>query len=438
MRKQQHQDDDRGRGELRELAARACAFAHRGLRRAAVDHERAGERGGGVRHRQPEDVGVLVDAFVMTRRHRARGRRALRDDDEEARSRHRNQRDHLVPAGRRHGERGEPARDGADDRDAAPAEVEGGAVGDRRADREERDRKARQEAPCGENGADHQNGKDERRRVNGAGMAEDLDQPRHRAARRRLHADEVAQHGNADLDADAGEKSDEDGARQEVREEAELQHARDEKERAREQCHDADERHVFLARLRRHRREAAREDRRGGGVGGDDQVPRRPEQREGDRRQQQRVETRDHRHSGDPRIAHHLRDVHRRQRQPRQCVAPRLAAMQRTQPLEKSHGQRLLPGPVAAPIVRDSRSLCERLLGLGLFILCPHVRCTAERARREAKNEAGPAARRGFATKRLALSAATRRERVPWGATLRCFPREDTRSWLPHLATSAP
>jgi len=47
-------------------------------------------------------------------------------------------------------------------------------------------------------------------------------------------------------------------------------------------------------------------------------------------------------------------------------------------------------------------------------------------AMREARSGSRPAAWRGFGTKRMAISAATRRERAaPWSVTLRCFPRED-------------
>src|SRR6266550_9698 len=58
-------------------------------------------------------------------------------------------------------------------------------------------------------------------------------------------------------------------------------------------------------------------------------------------------------------------------------------------------------------------------------------------ARRE--GEGGSSTRRDFATQRQAFSAATRRERASWDATLRCPPREDAQSSLRRCALiSAP
>jgi hypothetical protein len=70
----------RNSSELGDLAARAGPIRHRGLRRAAVDHKRSAHRSDCIRHRQPEDVGVLLDPFVVTLGERPRRRRALRDD----------------------------------------------------------------------------------------------------------------------------------------------------------------------------------------------------------------------------------------------------------------------------------------------------------------------------------------------------------------------
>ena len=95
---QQHQQHDACEYQLRDLAARARAIRHRGLGRAAVDHERPAHRGGGIRGRQPEDVRILVDALVITQRECARCRGALRDDHHEARSGDRQQRQGFAPA----------------------------------------------------------------------------------------------------------------------------------------------------------------------------------------------------------------------------------------------------------------------------------------------------------------------------------------------------
>ena len=53
---QQHQQHDAGEDQLCDLAARAGAIRHRGLRRAAIDHERPAQRRGRIRRRQAEDV----------------------------------------------------------------------------------------------------------------------------------------------------------------------------------------------------------------------------------------------------------------------------------------------------------------------------------------------------------------------------------------------
>ena len=66
----------------------------------------------------------------------------------------------------------------------------------------------------------------------------------------------------------------------------------------------------------------------------------------------------------------------------------------------------------------------------GLFTLCLQSALRVKTALREAQNAAGSGTRKGFATKRRAVFAATRRERAPWGATLRCSPRRDARSLL--------
>ncbi len=58
-----------------------------------------------------------------------------------------------------------------------------------------------------------------------------------------------------------------------------------------------------------------------------DEMARRAEHREGDGRQKNRVETGDDRCLRDPRIAEHLRDVHRGERQPGEGVAQRLARL---------------------------------------------------------------------------------------------------------------
>src|SRR5208337_1898260 len=61
----------------------------------------------------------------------------------------------------------------------------------------------------------------------------------------------------------------------------------------------------------------------------------RAEDRERDERKENRVEAGDDRRLGDPRVAEDLRDVHRRQRQPGESVAQRLARLDRQQAAKK-------------------------------------------------------------------------------------------------------
>ena len=63
-----------------------------------------------------------------------------------------------------------------------------------------------------------------------------------------------------------------------------------------------------------HRQQSGRHDGRGRRVGPHDEVSRRTEDRERDDRQDDRVETRDHRHAGDLGVAHDLGDRERRER----------------------------------------------------------------------------------------------------------------------------
>ena len=69
---------------LRELAARARALRHRGLRRAPVDDESPAHPGGRIRGGQPEDVGILVHALTMPYGVDPRRGGALRDDHDKA------------------------------------------------------------------------------------------------------------------------------------------------------------------------------------------------------------------------------------------------------------------------------------------------------------------------------------------------------------------
>ena len=96
-----------------------------------------------------------------------------------------------------------------------------------------------------------------------------------------------------DLDPDAGQEADEDAARQEVGDEPELEQARGDERHAAHQRGQRRELDV-LGRLgdRARREQAGGEDRRRRRVGTDDQVARRAEDREGEDRQQERVQAR--------------------------------------------------------------------------------------------------------------------------------------------------
>ena len=95
------------------------------------------------------------------------------------------------------------------------------------------------------------------------------------------------------------------------------------------------------------------------------------------------------------------------------------------------HGVIVEDGPPAqlfgAPQKERTRAFLEQV-----FRACSrygHIRVAWQKtpgARRG--GEGGSGTRRDFATQRWAFSAATRRERPPWGATLRYSPGEDTRS----------
>ena len=78
-------------------------------------------------------------------------------------------------------------------------------------------------------------------------------------------------------------------------------------------------------------------------IRGHEKMARRAEKREGDQRQQNRIEAGDDRRSGDARIAENLRNVHRRQRQPGEGVAQRISRPDRPQASEHGKSHRLTP-----------------------------------------------------------------------------------------------
>ena len=265
--RQQHQQHDACEHQLRELAACARAIGHGGLRRAAVDHERPAHRGGGIRRREPEDVGVLVDALAIAQREHARGRGALRDDHHEARGGDRDEREGFTDGHGRKRDRRQPAGDRSDDGNAVFGEVERGAGGDRSHHREQRNRQARGEAMADEDASRHQRGQRRGRDIEPRQAPQDLPGLHQRAMRLDRHTEHVAEHRDADLNADAGEKPDQHRAREEIGEKSELQHPRQKQKHRGQQRRHADQRHILLAQGRRHGGQRAREDGRGGGIG---------------------------------------------------------------------------------------------------------------------------------------------------------------------------
>ncbi len=333
--KQQHDQHDGGEGELGDLAARARLVRHRRLGRAAVDHERPADRRRGVGGRQAQNVRVLVDVLAVNGRVHARRRRALRDDHDEARPGDRQQRDRIAPAHIRPFERRQAAGDRADDGKAVVGEMKPRARRDRPDDERQRHRKTRRE-PAAEQDAGH----DEDRqaaalRAERPRLSRELPQLPGRAVRSDADAQHAAEHGDADLNPDAGQKSGEDGARKEVGEKTELEDARRQQQARGQQRQHADQRHVLRAGERRHAGQRAGEYRRGRGIGRHDQMAGRPEQREARQRQQNRVEAGDDGRAGDAGVAEHLRDVHRGERQAGEHVPQRRARLDRKETAEK-------------------------------------------------------------------------------------------------------
>ena len=171
----------------------------------------------------------------------------------------------------------------------------------------------------------------QRRQMHLRQAADDLDELLERPVAVDRHAQHLAEHGDADLEADAGEEADQHGLREEVGQEAELEQPRQQQAAGRQQRHQPRQRHVVRAGDGRQLGQPAGEDGRRRRIGRHHQVARRAEGRERHQRQQQRVEPGDHRRAGDPRVAQHLRDVHRRQGEAGQRVAQRPGTGDRSQ-----------------------------------------------------------------------------------------------------------
>ena len=140
------------------------------------------------------------------------------------------------------------------------------------------------------------------------------------------------------LNADAGQEADEDGAREEVGEEAEPGDPSDEEEGRCEQRAEARERDPLRRRGLEPRDAESRDpcvhDHGGRRIGADDEMPRRAEERERGDRDQDGVEAGDHRHPGELRVPHDLGDRERRERYARENVLREPVALVRTDALE--------------------------------------------------------------------------------------------------------
>jgi hypothetical protein len=155
----------------------------------------------------------------------------------------------------------ETARNRPDHGDAAPGEVEDGARRNRARDGEEGTWHARCEDAAAEHHHHHRRRQAQRRSVHVVELADELadlfDGPP--AVQRDAH--HLPQDGDADLNADAGEESDQHRLREEVGEEAELEQPRRQQADGGQQRHQARQGHVVVAGDRRHRHQPAGEDR---------------------------------------------------------------------------------------------------------------------------------------------------------------------------------
>ena len=206
------------------------------------------------------------------------------------------------------------ARHGAERRDAVRREVEALARADRADDGEQRPRHGLRDPRTEDEERQHARRDEHRVDVRGPDLAERAGQLRQRAALLAGHPEHAGDLLARDLDADARQEADEDGPRQEVGEEAQAREPREQEHRRGEDREHARERDVLRGPGGRQAGEARGHDRRGRRIGADDEVPRGPEERERQERQEDRVEAGDHRHPGDLRVPHDLRDGERRER----------------------------------------------------------------------------------------------------------------------------
>ena len=146
------------------------------------------------------------------------------------------------------------------------------------------------------------------------------------------------------LDADAGEEADQHRGAEEVAEEAEPQQAREDQQHTADQCDQARPGDP-LGRIRREPGDAETgeprgQDRRRRGVGTDHEQARRTEQREQQRREDDRVQARDHRRLRDRGVAHHLGDGDRGEGHTGDQISGQPARLVLAHPLRDDFGDR--------------------------------------------------------------------------------------------------
>ncbi len=222
----QHDDNQSRKGQLRELAACAGVVGHCRLRRTAVDNKCSGDRGSRIGYREPQNVSVLVDALLVTLGVDARSRRALGDDHHETGGCDGQEHKGFIPGDVWPAQRGQSSWDGADGRNAVTGEIERGARRDHANDDDHRHRKAWRETAAKQNGGDDQNRQSEVDSAQTRQPQQDILKLDERSVGIDGDAKHVRKHGHADLNAHAGEKADQRRTRKKIREKAQFENPR--------------------------------------------------------------------------------------------------------------------------------------------------------------------------------------------------------------------
>ena len=217
--KQQHHSDGGRSGQVRELAAAAGGFHHRGLGRASINDEGAAQSRRGIGRAEPEEIAVLVQRLVMAHGVGPRRYGALCDDHHKAGAGNREQGTHLVPGRRWKTQPRQPAHNRAQDGNAVTFKIKGGTQPKCRGHGHERARQSRRQPTRANDGRYDRSREGQggpvccrqmlyhRQELPHCGPAVHLD-PRH-----------FAEDGNAHLEADSSEEADQNRAGEEIRQE---------------------------------------------------------------------------------------------------------------------------------------------------------------------------------------------------------------------------